>query len=82
MVTGLWQVADLERGGRELDNEAAARAMAPYVDAGFTTFDMADHYGSAEEIAGRFAQAAARPSCSPSGCPEPGPVARETCGPR
>jgi oligopeptide transport system substrate-binding protein len=30
--------------------------MAPYVKAGFTTFDMADHYGSAEIIAGRFRQ--------------------------
>ncbi len=30
--------------------------MKPYVDAGFTTFDMADHYGSAEEIAGFFRQ--------------------------
>jgi aryl-alcohol dehydrogenase-like predicted oxidoreductase len=34
--------------------EAAAAAMARYVDAGFTTFDMADHYGSAELIAGQF----------------------------
>jgi aryl-alcohol dehydrogenase-like predicted oxidoreductase len=28
--------------------------MAAYADAGFTSFDMADHYGSAELIAGRF----------------------------
>ena len=35
-------------------HDAAASAMAPYVDAGLTTFDMADHYGSAEEIAGTF----------------------------
>jgi aryl-alcohol dehydrogenase-like predicted oxidoreductase len=28
--------------------------MQPYVDAGFTTFDMADHYGDAEEIVGKF----------------------------
>ncbi len=56
VLTGLWQVADMERGGREVDLEAAAAAMVPYAEAGFTTFDMADHYGSAEEIAGRFLQ--------------------------
>ena len=54
VVTGLWQVADMERDGRQLDLDAAARAMGPYADAGLSTFDMADHYGSAEEIAGRF----------------------------
>lgn len=55
VITGLWQIADLERDGRTLDLDATARAMEPYVAAGFTTFDMADHYGSAEEIAGRAA---------------------------
>jgi aryl-alcohol dehydrogenase-like predicted oxidoreductase/enamine deaminase RidA (YjgF/YER057c/UK114 family) len=53
VVTGLWQVADMERDGRTLDLDAAARAVGPYLDAGFTTFDMADHYGSAEDIAGK-----------------------------
>ncbi|HMS02339.1 MAG TPA: aldo/keto reductase, partial [Gemmatimonadaceae bacterium] len=55
VLTGLWQVADLERDGRTLDHGVAADAMADYAAAGFTTFDMADHYGSAELIAGRFA---------------------------
>ena len=55
IVTGLWQVADQERGGTALDPAAAGRAMDPYADAGFTTFDMADHYGSAEVIAGSLA---------------------------
>jgi aryl-alcohol dehydrogenase-like predicted oxidoreductase/enamine deaminase RidA (YjgF/YER057c/UK114 family) len=54
VLTGLWQVADMERGGKALDAEATAAAMARYVDVGLTTFDMADHYGSAEEIAGLF----------------------------
>ena len=53
VVTGLWQIADMERDGRTIDLDAAARAMAPYIEAGFTSFDMADHYGSAEIIAGR-----------------------------
>lgn len=55
VLTGLWQIAHMERDGRALDLDAAARAMVPYVEAGFTTFDLADHYGSAEEIAGRLA---------------------------
>lgn len=54
VLTGLWQIADMERDGRSLDLSATATTMTPYVDAGFTTFDMADHYGSAEEIAGLF----------------------------
>jgi aryl-alcohol dehydrogenase-like predicted oxidoreductase/enamine deaminase RidA (YjgF/YER057c/UK114 family) len=76
VITGLWQIADMERGGRTLDLDAAAAAMAPYVAAGFTTFDMADHYGSAELIAGRH-----RASGDPSRLqlltkwvPKPGPV--------
>ena len=55
IVTGLWQVADQERGGTSLDPAAAAGAMDMYADAGLTTFDMADHYGSAEVIAGALA---------------------------
>ena len=54
LVTGLWQVADMERGGSDLDLDQAAGALADYAPAGFDTFDMADHYGSAELIAGRF----------------------------
>jgi len=54
VLTGLWQIADLERDGNVLDPAATAKHMVPYVDAGFTSFDMADHYGSAEIIAGYF----------------------------
>ena len=54
MVVGLWQVADMERGGRPLDLDAGADALADYARAGFDAFDMADHYGSAELIAGRL----------------------------
>ncbi len=31
-----------------------ASAMRPYVEAGLTSFDMADHYGSAEDVAGLY----------------------------
>lgn len=54
VLTGLWQIADMEKNGDPLDPDATATAMAPYVQAGLTTFDMADHYGSAEIIAGTF----------------------------
>jgi len=80
VLTGLWQIADMERDGRELDLDAAAAAMGPYVDAGFTTFDMADHYGSAEDIAGLFRRqhAAGRAvQMATKWVPKPGPVTRE-----
>lgn len=77
VLTGLWQIADMERDGRTLDLDAAAGAMAPYAAAGFTTFDMADHYGSAEIVAGRFRRAVAPDApvqCLTKWVPEPGPV--------
>lgn len=52
VITGLWQVADLEREGNTLDPQTASDAILDYVNDGFTCFDMADHYGSAELIAG------------------------------
>ncbi|MGZ6060369.1 MAG: aldo/keto reductase, partial [Myxococcaceae bacterium] len=77
IVTGLWQVADMERGGRQLDVEAASVAMGPYVQAGFSSFDMADHYGSAEEIAGRFVAGGGKAEILTKWVPDPGPISRE-----
>jgi len=82
IVTGLWQVADMERGGRELDPEAASSALVEYARAGFDTFDMADHYGSAELIMGRMLARVAgaerwgssRPIALTKWCPTPGPM--------
>jgi aryl-alcohol dehydrogenase-like predicted oxidoreductase/enamine deaminase RidA (YjgF/YER057c/UK114 family) len=85
IVTGLWQVADMERGGAPLDPELASTAMLEYARAGFDTFDMADHYGSAELITGRML-ARARAGELPPGpapraftkwCPTPGPMTAE-----
>lgn len=56
LITGLWQVADLERAGQDLDRDLAAADLLDYVKDGFTHFDMADHYGSAELIAGAARQ--------------------------
>ena len=76
VVTGLWQIADMERDGNTLDLAATAESMTPYVDAGFTTFDMADHYGSAELIAGlyRTAHADAAAQLFTKWVPKPGPI--------
>lgn len=79
-ITGLWQIADMEKNGTTLDLAATAQYMVAYSDAGLDTFDMADHYGSAEIIAGYFKKNL------PSGksahlftkwVPKPGPVSRE-----
>ena len=77
VVTGLWQVADQERGGAALDPAAAARAMDPYADAGLTTFDMADHYGSAEVIAGTLGSRRGDVQLLTKWVPEPGPASGE-----
>jgi aryl-alcohol dehydrogenase-like predicted oxidoreductase len=45
-LIGLWQIADLERGNQKVDPIATAKAMHAYYEQGFTSFDMADHYGS------------------------------------
>lgn len=77
VITGLWQIADMERDGRTLDLDRTAEAMQPYVDAGLTGFDMADHYGSAEEVAGIYRQrrrGAPGVRCFTKWVPKPGPV--------
>ncbi|WP_274627257.1 aldo/keto reductase [Arvimicrobium flavum] len=81
LVCGLWQVADLEKDGTTLDPEKGADALDAYARAGFDTFDMADHYGSAELITGRLLARSkgkpARPLAFTKWCPEPGPMTAE-----
>jgi aryl-alcohol dehydrogenase-like predicted oxidoreductase/enamine deaminase RidA (YjgF/YER057c/UK114 family) len=77
IVTGLWQVADQERDGRGLDHGAAAEAMAEYAAAGFDSFDMADHYGGAEDIAGLFRRNGGRGALFTKWVPTPGPMTPE-----
>jgi aryl-alcohol dehydrogenase-like predicted oxidoreductase/enamine deaminase RidA (YjgF/YER057c/UK114 family) len=79
IVTGLWQVADMERGGTLLDTDVAATQLADYAYEGFDSFDMADHYGSAEVITGALksaSQARALPALKAftKWCPPPGPM--------
>jgi aryl-alcohol dehydrogenase-like predicted oxidoreductase/enamine deaminase RidA (YjgF/YER057c/UK114 family) len=76
LVCGLWQVADLEKDGTQIDPDRAADALEAYAKSGFDTFDMADHYGSAELIAGRllsrYGGGERRPIALTKWCPEPG----------
>ena len=74
IITGMWQVADMERDGAILDLRKTTEAMKPYLDAGLSTFDMADHYGSAEEIAGTFAHDTEGIQLLTKWVPEPGPL--------
>ena len=54
IINGLWQVADMERHGENLNPESVDVDISRYVEAGFHTFDMADHYGSSEIIMGQY----------------------------
>ena len=79
-ITGLWQIADMEKDGNTLDPVRTAQFMAPYAEAGLNTFDMADHYGSAEIIAGTFKKSlgeGAKTKLLTKWVPKPGPVSRE-----
>ncbi|MCM2403656.1 aldo/keto reductase [Rhizobium sp. S153] len=81
LVCGLWQVADMEKNGEIIDPETGADALQAYAQAGFDSFDMADHYGSAEVITGRllsrYPDARNRPAAFTKWCPEPGPMTRD-----
>ncbi len=76
VLTGLWQVADQERGGAALETRRAARALEPAVDAGFVTVDVADHYGSAELIAGALQKRRPEVQVLTKWVPEPGVSSR------
>ena len=51
MVNGMWQVAG---GHGYIDHELAIADMMRYHDAGFTSWDLADIYGPAEDFIGQF----------------------------
>jgi len=80
---GLWQ---LSGGHGRIDRNAAAESLFDYIDHGYTTLDMADHYGPAEEIYGDFRgrlreqrgeEALANVQAMTKWCPSPGPMTRE-----
>jgi aryl-alcohol dehydrogenase-like predicted oxidoreductase/enamine deaminase RidA (YjgF/YER057c/UK114 family) len=82
VLTGLWQVADMERSGTPLDPDAAAVALGEYAAAGFDAFDMADHYGSAEVLVGRYLAKAGpgHARAFTKWCPLPGAMTPQVVG--
>ena len=51
ILNGMWQVSGAHGA---IDPAGAVAAMFAYHDAGFTTWDLADHYGPAEDFIGGF----------------------------
>ncbi|KAL8227820.1 hypothetical protein R6Q57_015404 [Mikania cordata] len=51
VLNGMWQTSG---GWGRIDRDDAVDAMLKYADAGLSTFDMADHYGPAEDLYGIF----------------------------
>lgn len=83
LLNGMWQVSGAH--GR-IDPGAAVDNMLAYHEDGFTTWDLADHYGPAEDFIGEFRRrlAAARGPEALAGMqaftkwvPRPGPMPRQ-----
>lgn len=51
ILNGMWQVSGAHG---VIDSAKAIDEMFTYVDSGFTTWDLADHYGPAEDFVGDF----------------------------
>jgi aryl-alcohol dehydrogenase-like predicted oxidoreductase len=51
ILNGMWQVSGAH--GR-INSSVAIESMFKYLDAGYTTWDLADHYGPAEDFIGEF----------------------------
>jgi aryl-alcohol dehydrogenase-like predicted oxidoreductase len=51
ILNGMWQISG---GHGPIDPGSAVEEMFSYHDAGFTTWDLADHYGPAEDFIGAF----------------------------
>jgi aryl-alcohol dehydrogenase-like predicted oxidoreductase len=51
ILNGMWQVSGAHGA---IDPARAVEQMFAYHDAGFTTWDLADHYGPAEDLVGNF----------------------------
>ena len=82
ILNGMWQVSGAHG---PIEPQAALRSMFDYLDAGFTTWDLADHYGPAEDFIGEFRRqlASARGEDALSSIqaftkwvPRPGPMTR------
>ena len=81
-LNGMWQVSGAHG---HINPEKAVESMFSYLDSGFTTWDLADHYGPAEDYIGEFRRRLAdrRGSDATAGIqaftkwvPNPGPMDR------
>lgn len=82
ILNGMWQVSGAHG---PINPKAALQSMFAHHDAGFTTWDLADHYGPAEDFIGEFRRqlAASRGAAALSDIqaftkwvPRPGPMTR------
>ena len=83
VIIGLWQIADMERKNPSFNPASVVQKMEAYLDAGLYFFDMADHYGSAEIIAGllykkRKEEGNTLPVLATKWVPKPGHHTRDT----
>ena len=83
VLNGMWQVSG---GHGRIDPAAAVQNMFDYHDAGFTTWDLADHYGPAEDFIGEFRrqlsnqrgeEALSQLQAFTKWVPRPGPMTRQ-----
>ena len=83
ILSGMWQVSGAHG---KIDRRDAVKNMFDYVDSGFTTWDLADHYGPAEDFIGEFrSQLSARSGTDALAgiqaftkwVPSPGPMTRQ-----
>ena len=83
ILNGMWQVAGVHG---KIDPESAISEMMSYHESGFTTWDMADIYGPAEEYIGEFRRRLekkrgkdelAKVQALTKFVPNPGPMTRE-----
>lgn len=51
VLNGMWQMSGSHG---HIDPKRAVESMFQYLDAGYTTWDLADHYGPAENLIGEF----------------------------
>ena len=82
VLNGMWQVSGAHG---PINDEAAVQGMIGYLDYGFTTWDLADHYGPAEDLIGEFRRRLmdfggpgelARMQAFTKWVPRPGPMTR------
>jgi len=83
IINGMWQVSG---GHGKINSESAISEMISYHDSSFTTWDMADIYGPAEEYMGEFRRRLAKQKgeqelfkvqALTKFVPNPGPMTRE-----